>query len=135
MAADISLNSAQMRQLTDIAKNALPHESCAFLLGCADSSEVIEIIPMTNADRSPYSFSIEPSELLRAYDMAEKKGLQVIGIFHSHPGKPAPSRTDAEFMELNPVVWLIFSTTEEKFGAFISEIGGGERIVDVVVRD
>ena len=88
---------------------------------------------MTNADRSPYSFSIEPSELLRAYDEAEKNGLQVIGIYHSHPGKSSPSATDRKYMELNPVVWLIYSTTEERFSAFISD--GGVDKVELNIRD
>jgi proteasome lid subunit RPN8/RPN11 len=57
--------------------------------------------------------------VLAAYRDAESRGLQVIGIFHSHPGKPVPSSTDRKFMGLNPVVWIIYSTTENRFGAFL----------------
>lgn len=133
MAPEINLTSAQLSRLAKIAKDALPNEACAFLLGSAGKSSITEIVPMTNADRSPYSFSIEPSELLSAYDKAEKSGLQVIGIYHSHPGKPSPSATDKKYMELNPVVWLIYSTTEERFSAFISD--GGVDKVDLNIRD
>lgn len=114
---EISLAAGQIEQLTSLAKGALPNESCAFLLGRND--RVVEILPMRNADESAVTFSIEPQELLRAYDLAESKKLQVIGIFHSHPARPAPSGTDIKFMEINPVVWLIYSTTEHKFRAYV----------------
>lgn len=116
---EIFLTARQIEQLASIAKDALPNESCAFLLG--RNERVAEILPMHNADESAVTFSIEPQELLRAYDLAEGKKLQVIGIFHSHPARPAPSSTDRKFMEINPVVWLIYSTTEHKFKAYIFE--------------
>lgn len=114
---EISLAAVQLKQLAGIAKDTLPNESCAFLLGRND--RVVEILPMQNADESAVTFSIEPEELLRAYDLAESKKLQVIGIFHSHPAKPTPSGTDRKFMEINPVVWLIYSTTEQRFKAYV----------------
>ena len=114
---EISLTAGQIEQLSSIAKKALPDESCAFLLG--KNERLIEILPMRNADESQVSFSVEPKEVIRAYDFAESKKLQVIGIFHSHPAKPAPSGTDIKFMEINPVVWLIYSTTEHKLGAYV----------------
>jgi len=114
---EISLAPTQMEQLARLARSSLPNESCAFLLGKND--RVVEILPMQNADQSAISFSIEPQEVLRAYDIAESKKLQVIGIFHSHPARPAPSNTDKNFMEINPVVWLIYSTTEQEFKAYV----------------
>lgn len=116
----LRLSSAQLERLAAIAKDAAPVESCAFLLG-RSRGLVDEILPARNADSSPYSFSIEPSELLEAYLTAERKGMQVIGIFHSHPGRAAPSQTDQKFMDINPVVWVIYSTTEHKFGAYFGE--------------
>lgn len=121
MTVKIVLTSEQIRRLSRFANEALPNESCAFLLGSSSESTVTEILLMKNVDSSPYSFSIEPSELLDAYGIAEKKGLEVIGIFHSHPGKPSPSTTDLKYMEINPVIWLIYSTTEDRFGAYLSE--------------
>ncbi|HEV8404661.1 MAG TPA: M67 family metallopeptidase [Nitrososphaera sp.] len=114
---EISLATGQVEQLTSLARDSLPNESCAFLLGRNDV--VLEILPMQNADQSAMSFSIEPQEVLRAYDFAESKKLFVIGIFHSHPVNPTPSSTDRKFMEINPVVWLIYSTTEQKFKAYV----------------
>ena len=136
----ISLTQDQISQLAKIAKEALPNESCAFLLGRVDEeengqSQVTEIAAMANADSSPYSFSIEPSELLKIYDDAEKRHLQVTAIFHSHPGRPSPSGTDIKYMELNPVVWLIYSTTEENFGAHVIDDSGRTKTVELRIRD
>ena len=114
---EISLAPTQIEQLTRLARSSLPNESCAFLLGKKD--RVVEILTMQNADQSAISFSIEPQDVLRAYDVAESKKLQVMGIFHSHPARPAPSNTDKKFMEINPVVWLIYSTTEQEFKAYV----------------
>ena len=119
MTTAIVLTNAQLIQLANIAESALPYESCAFLLGEGNELEVAEVMPMNNSDRSAFSFTISADDVLAAYRNAESKGLQVIGIFHSHPGKPFPSSKDRKFMELNPVVWLIYSTTENRFEAHL----------------
>jgi proteasome lid subunit RPN8/RPN11 len=115
----IFLSAAQIRKLEGIAKGALPNESCAFLLGHND--KVKEILEVRNGDESPVTFRIESKDLLNAYYLAESKGLQVIAIFHSHPTKPWPSSTDAKFMEINPIVWVIYSTTDGRLKAFIHD--------------
>ncbi|HEX6252761.1 MAG TPA: M67 family metallopeptidase [Nitrososphaera sp.] len=125
----ISFTAAQIRQLTEIAKEALPNESCAFLLGHND--KVVKILPMRNSDESPVTFSIEPTELLHAYNLAESKGMQVIAIFHSHPAKPWPSSTDIKFMEINPVVWVIYSTTESRLKAFVYDDDDFVKEIDI----
>jgi proteasome lid subunit RPN8/RPN11 len=127
----ISLTTAQIEELISIAKHALPNESCAFLLGKDET--VVEVLPMRNGDNSPITFSIDPEDILSSYNLAEKKQVDVIAIFHSHPAKPSPSETDRKFMEINPVIWLIYSTTEGQLNAFIydDEVKQvGIRIVD-----
>ncbi len=133
MTTAIVLTNAQLIQLASIAKSTLPNESCAFLLGDGNELEVAEVMPMNNSDRSAFSFTIAPDDVLAAYTNAESRGLQVIGIFHSHPGKPVPSSTDRKFMELNPVVWLIYSTTENRFEAFL--IGDTLEHVQIDIRE
>lgn len=133
----ILLTAGHVEEIRRIAKDALPYESCAFILGKNDAAgtiRVTEILPMRNADRSQVSFSIEPQEVLNAYELAEKKRLQVIGIFHSHPGIPAPSSTDKKFMEINPVVWLIYSTTRNRLKAYIYDIDVREVSVNIITE-
>lgn len=128
----VTITAAQISQLTGIAKNSIPNESCAVLIGERDQdhSVVADVWPVRNADNSPFSFSISPGDLLRAYEHAREKKLEIIGIFHSHPGNPAPSGKDREFMELNPVVWIIYSNTKGQFKAFID----GDQITEVEIE-
>jgi proteasome lid subunit RPN8/RPN11 len=118
------LTQLQLDDLAHFASNSLPNESCALLLGNYTNEneiKVIESLSMKNSDASPTSFRIEPQELMNAYLAAEKMNLNVIGIFHSHPAPPIPSSTDKIFMEINPVIWLIYSTITRESRAYIFE--------------
>jgi proteasome lid subunit RPN8/RPN11 len=103
------------------------------LLG--ENDAVVEILPMRNVDESPLTFSIESTELVDAYNLAESKGLQVIAIFHSHPAQPSPSSTDIKFMEINPVVWLIYSTTEWRLKAYVYDDYVKEVTIKITPRE
>jgi len=75
-----------------------------------------------NTEKSPINFTISNEELLAGYKEAERKGLDVIGIFHSHPHSEArPSSTDKKFMTVNPVIWMIFSNIQSELNAFVLE--------------
>ena len=126
----ISLTAGQIKELITIAKNELPNESCAFLLG--QSGTVVIVLPLRNVDNSPVRFSIDPRDVLYAYNLAQSKQLDIVGIFHSHPASPFPSRIDREFMEINPVVWLIYSTTKRCLKAFICDDGVKEVAVKII---
>ena len=129
----ISLTAGQIEELVSIAKDVLPNESCGLLLG--ENDAVAEILPMRNVDESPLTFSIESTELVDAYNLAERKGLQVIAIFHSHPAQPSPSSTDIKFMEINPVVWLIYSTTEWRLKAYVYDEYVKEVTIKITARE
>lgn len=117
--------SAEHRQLLEKeAKERKPNESCALLFGKTENEKmnVSEIFIAENTDGSPVNFTISNEELIQGYKVAEEKGLDVIGIFHSHPDSEAyPSPTDKKFMEVNPVAWVIFSNLTEDFKAFLLE--------------
>ena len=126
MVSRLTLSSKNLKHLISLSEDALPLECCALLVGETKIGSLIEVvvadaISVQNLDRSSASFSIEPGELLNVYRLAEAKKLQVVGIFHSHPSHPIPSPTDQKYMKINPVVWLIYSTTTGRFGAFIFE--------------
>ena len=120
------LNQFQVERLACLARESLPNESCALLLGNYTNKEneiqVIETLSMKNSDALPTTrFRIDSQELINGYLRAEKMGLNVVGIFHSHPAPPIPSSTDKIFMEINPVVWLIYSTLTNESRAYIYE--------------
>jgi proteasome lid subunit RPN8/RPN11 len=48
-----------------------------------------------NRHASPYRFDVDPSDLVRIIHRIERRGEELVAIFHSHPGGPAvPSETD-----------------------------------------
>ncbi len=110
--------------LSTEANDKKPNECCALLFGKKDNGKIIvsEIYPAENIEKSPLNFTISNEQLIQGYKMAEDKGLEVIGIFHSHPDSdPYPSTTDKKFMEINPVAWVIFSVMTKEFKAFTFE--------------
>ena len=114
----------QKQILAKHANKHAPNESCALLFGKEneESYAVKEVFLTDNTDESPINFTISNEELLKGYQEAERKHLDVIGIFHSHPHSEAmPSSTDMRFMEINPVVWVIFSNKIQSFKAYILE--------------
>jgi [CysO sulfur-carrier protein]-S-L-cysteine hydrolase len=124
MIRKIVLTMQQLKDLVSLAKDSLPNESCALLLGnniVDDEAYVLYLIPVKNSNASVVSFSIDPQELFDAYQTAQNLSLEVVGIFHSHPSQPLPSSTDKRFMEINPVVWLIYSTLTNESKAYIFE--------------
>jgi len=110
--------------LTSHAKKNIPNESCAILFGKIENENfaVKDIFLAKNIEDSPVNFTISNDELIMAYSEAEKRNLEVIGIFHSHPDSIAyPSLTDKKYMEINPVPWVIFSNKNKEFKAYIFE--------------
>ena len=82
---------------------AYPEEGAGLLLGIdADGRrEVRTLIPLTNVreDGARHNrYLIRPIDILRGEDEAARLGLDVIGVFHSHPDHPnRPSEFDREW--------------------------------------
>lgn len=120
----IILTKSQQQLLSNHADNERPNESCAILFGTEDEKEIkVEKIFLTkNIEKSPVNFTISAEQRLEADKMERELELKIIGIFHSHPDSQAyPSITDKKFMELNPVIWIIFSGTSRDFKAYVLE--------------
>ena len=85
-------------------------------------NKVTDTFLAENTKESPVSFTISDEQLNEGYKMAEENGLEVIGVFHSHPGSEAfPSNVDKRFMQINPVAWVIYSGVNSDFRAFVLE--------------
>ena len=116
----IILSQTDKKILAEYSENQKPNESCAILFGKND--RVLDLFLTENIEESPVNFTISNNQLIEGYKMAEDKGLDVVGIFHSHPNSDAfPSNTDKKFMQSNPVVWIIYSGINKNFRAFVLE--------------
>jgi|TARA_B100001964_G_scaffold165344_1_gene181571 proteasome lid subunit RPN8/RPN11 len=116
---NIILTDSQEEKLNDISRDAHPNEGCAFLLGHIkkDTLEISDILQTENMDKSRVTFHIDPKTVFETYERADREN-KTIGIFHSHSAPPRPSSVDIQYMEVNPVVWLIISTTTNSLAAY-----------------
>ncbi|MDR2354015.1 MAG: M67 family metallopeptidase [Deltaproteobacteria bacterium] len=81
-----------------------PFECCGLILGKLEgfngNRKCHKIIPLNNTREGEDKlrrFVIEPLDFLRAEKTALAAGLEVLGIYHSHPDHPAyPSQYDLE---------------------------------------
>ena len=84
-------------------EQSYPEEGAGFLLGRVngDAREVTALLPLLNAreDEARHNrYLITPQDMLRGEQEAASQGVDVIGVFHSHPDHPArPSEFDREW--------------------------------------
>lgn len=81
-------------QMVGHCYDGLPLEACGLLAGPA-VDRASACYPTTNAAASARVYTVEPLEHLRADRDAERRGMAIIGVFHSHTHTDAyPSPTD-----------------------------------------
>ncbi|QDU83620.1 Mov34/MPN/PAD-1 family protein [Planctomycetes bacterium Pla163] len=98
----IEIDPDQLARAIERSAAELPNEACGLLLGTdhGDGRVVVERVePTRNATREPAAdtFEVHPEDFVRLDGLARELGLDVVGVWHSHPDSAAiPSRTDTE---------------------------------------
>lgn len=99
------------QQIVDQAKSEHPNEACGLLAGT--DSRATRLFPMSNAERSPVIYRMEPAEQLRVFNEIDADGLDLVAIYHSHTRSPAyPSSTDVSLAYYPEAVYLIVSLAD-----------------------
>jgi proteasome lid subunit RPN8/RPN11 len=78
-----------------------PRETCGLLVGhTAGQATLIEDLVQArnlNRERARDRYELAPEDLLAADGAARERGMEIVGVWHSHPDHPAvPSSTDRE---------------------------------------
>jgi len=85
-----------------------PNEACGYLAGTA--GEVKKAIPLTNVDRSPKHFSLDPREQFAALRQVRAEGLEILAVYHTHPATPARMSAEDIRLAYDPaIVYVIVS--------------------------
>ncbi|MFZ5822011.1 MAG: M67 family metallopeptidase [Chloroflexota bacterium] len=63
-----------------------PLEACGLLAGKGESVQAA--LAVRNAANSSVRFRMDPQEQWQAFEWIEEQGLDLVGIFHSHPAGP-----------------------------------------------
>src|SRR3972149_2336452 len=99
----LTISTTLYNQLAAHLLAAYPSEGAGLLLGNAngDGKTVQSILPFANKFESGeqyHRYLITGEDMLKGETEAENLGLDVIGVFHSHPDHPAQaSEYDREF--------------------------------------
>lgn len=86
MRPQLSLRREHIHAIVDHVNLHAPLEACGLLAGKNDTVE--HVLFVTNQAQSPARFVMEPYEQLQAFDWIDSNGLDLLGIFHSHPAGP-----------------------------------------------
>ena len=82
----LSLTNKQIQQMIAHVDSQLPMEACGLLAGRGSSVESVLVVK--NQAQSPVRYVMDPIEQLHAFEWIESQGLELLGIFHSHPSGP-----------------------------------------------
>ena len=97
----LHLTQKQFETIVAQGLEGKPLEICGLLAGEFDSSgetsstRVREVYAVESDDQSELTYTINAIGYMKAVRDAEKRGMQIVGIYHTHPATVAyPSKTD-----------------------------------------
>ena len=97
------LTETLMKQIYAHGEQAYPEEGAGLLIGSAQDAKkrVHQLLPLDNSRESTARhnrYLLTPQDYLRGEQEAARLGLDVLGIFHSHPDHPnLPSEFDRDW--------------------------------------
>ena len=102
----LTISRTHWQQMLTHVDEHVPREACGLLAGKNDRVE--KVIPVRNQAQSDVRFVMEPYEQLRAFDWIDSNGLELLGIFHSHPAGPetaSPTDIAEAAYDVVHVIW------------------------------
>lgn len=101
---NLKLSKDVLAKIHAHGEQAYPEEGAGFLLGVENGTRDVQVIfPLTNSreDSARHNrYLITPEDYLKAELEADKLGLSLLGVFHSHPDHPnRPSEFDCEWAQ------------------------------------
>ena len=102
------------QRLIELARQRPKEECCGLLVGRVEAGSdvaITHLLPAANAASDPAkAYEIAPQELFSLMKQMRAAGLELLGIFHSHPnGKNQPSPRDIESAYYPEAVHFILS--------------------------
>lgn len=82
----LTLTTEQLQKMIAHVQAHAPLEACGLLAG--RGSTVESVLAVANQAQSEVRFLMDPIEQYQAFEWIDSNGLELIGIFHSHPAGP-----------------------------------------------
>lgn len=95
----LQLSSNDYQKIIEHGLSGKPLEICGLLVGHknGENSQVMEVHAVDSKDLSEKTYNMDALKYMKIDTDAQKRGLQIIGIYHTHPAtEPYPSPTDME---------------------------------------
>ncbi|MGH7381264.1 MAG: M67 family metallopeptidase [Candidatus Methylomirabilales bacterium] len=90
------------------ARAEVPNECCGLLAG--KNGAVLELFQCESTEKSPYRYYVDPKDQIRIMREMDRKGWDLVGIYHSHTHTEAyPSKTDVELAFYPEALYFIVS--------------------------
>ncbi len=110
----LRLNATAYAQMVGHCYDGLPLEACGLLAGPKGSSDATVCYPTRNAARSSRVYEVHGIDYRDADDDAEARGLEILGVFHSHTHTdPYPSPTDVASALFSQWHYVLVSLRDE----------------------
>ena len=115
----IEIEAQPWREMVAHARSTYPNECCGAMLGRVDGAEkeVLTAMRLENSSTGSQAarYELRPEDLLAADKEARRQGLDLVGIYHSHPDCGAYfSETDLK----NSCPWYSFIVLSIQKGEF-----------------
>lgn len=108
----VKIAQGVLSEALTLAREQPLQECCGLLAGPGNA--ITHIFPAVNALASPTAYEIAPEELFRLMREMRAAGIELMGIYHSHPStKNEPSRRDIERAYYPDAAYFILSPQPE----------------------
>ena len=114
MPAEVRILEAVLNELRKFATEKIGRECCGLLAG--SDGTIAKALSAPNAAANPAtSYEIAPEDVFRLIREIRESGLQMMGIYHSHPrGKNEPSARDIELAYYPGAAYFIITPKPEE---------------------
>jgi proteasome lid subunit RPN8/RPN11 len=119
----LKINKTTLKEINTHLEGTYPEEGAGFLLGSAGADDLRDVTAILAIENSREDGARHDRFLLTAQDMlnaeikAEDLGLDILGVFHSHPDCPnVPSEFDREWA----LPWYSYTITRVDEGKAVS---------------
>jgi proteasome lid subunit RPN8/RPN11 len=116
------ITSEALGQIRSAGEDGFPDEVCGLMLGRdGDGGRTVSaLVPIVNSfegEEQYHRYLITPADMFRAEREALRLGLDVVGVYHSHPNAPAqPSEYDRDHAAWTTWSYVIVSVAQGKAG-------------------
>jgi [CysO sulfur-carrier protein]-S-L-cysteine hydrolase len=102
----LTIKESELHKIYKHCTREYPNEACGILAGRAGIVE--QAFEMTNTESNPNSYAMDPREQFRVMKDMRQAGMELVGVYHSHPRSEAyPSSRDVNLAYYPEAVYVI----------------------------